>query len=606
MSSGAFARFKEDSSFLRFYLWKYRRGVGAGVASLLMVDLLELLPPILLMHAVDTVIQKKPAVHLLYCALAYLGIASVQALGRYGWRMYLIRSSMLAGRDLRQEYASHLFQLSSSFFDRRKIGDLMSVATSDVEAIRMAMGNGLLTFADAFFYLITVPIAMLWLSPKLTLIAMIPLPLIPWFVARNEQKIHQRFRKVQDSFSHLSALAQENLNGIRVVKAFAQEDKQLSRFRKAGENFIRLNMNLARVQTSFGPMLDFFMSLGLVLLLWVGGDSVITGAVSLGTFVAFQRYIQKMVWPMTAIGMAINFYQRSVVGSERLKEILAVKSDTPESTSAIGPRKIQGKIEFRNLSFRFPGTSSDVLKGVNLVIEAGQRISVIGEIGSGKSALLSLIPRLYPVQDGMLFIDDIDINHWPLEELRKQVGYVSQEVFLFSETVCENVAYGLHQWRSSVDSLDPIEGAAKLAQVHHDVQGLSAGYQTRLSERGVNLSGGQKQRLTIARAVAKNPAILVLDDALSSVDVQTEEQILQSLRSRSGRNTEIISAHRISTVRDADKIIVFDAGQVRQQGTHDELIMDRRGAYQVFLEQQQLSEDLEQLGDAYLAQGGNP
>ena len=595
------SKFREESSFLRHYIWKYRNFVVMGLGALLFVDILEVFPPIFLKGSVDVITERKPYHFLAYFALAYLVTSLLQGIGRYGWRMYLIRSSMLAGRDLRFKYSSHLFGLSASFFDKRRIGDLMSLATNDVDAVRMALGAGLLTFADSIFYFLTVPIAMFILSPKLALLALVPLPVIPWLVMRNEREIHTRFEKVQESFGKLAAMAQEDLTGIRVVKAFACEDTQLKRFREAGEEFIKLNLSFARVQSAFGPTLDFTMSMGLVLILFVGGQGVIGGAVTLGTFVAFQRYIQKMVWPMAAFGMAITFYQRAAASSNRMKEVLAVETDVPQNRhprlpasyrrgTSLAPWRTDGRVEFRHLSFAFPGTEREVLKDIDLIIEPGERVAFVGTMGSGKSALLGLLPRLYPVASGMLFVDGIDVNDWPLEELRRQVGFVAQDVFLFSETVTENVAYGLQEWMGTSGS---IEEATQLASVHEDVLGLVSSYSTRLGDRGVNLSGGQKQRITIARAIAKQPSILVLDDALSSVDVATEEKILCGLRERAGRNTEIIAAHRISTVKDADRIVVLEQGGIRQLGTHSELIVDRRAPYRRFYEQQRLKEDLE-------------
>jgi ATP-binding cassette subfamily B multidrug efflux pump len=613
-------RFLEESSFLREYLWKYRRWVAIGLLALITVDILEVLPPLLLKWAVDAAVERQPASELLWIAGVYFAVALAQAVCRYGWRMYLIRSSLFAGRDLRGRYAHHLFGLSMSFYDRRRVGDLMSLATNDVEAVRMALGAGLLTFADALFYFMTVPVAMYMLSPELTLLAFVPLPIIPLIVARNEKEIHDRFEKVQEGFGKVSALAQEALSGVRVTKAFAKEHAQMHRMGELGREFIRLNLNLARVDSAFGPTLDFAMSLGLVLLLYFGGRHLIEGgpdAVTLGTFVAFQRYIQKMVWPMAAIGMSISMYQRAVTSSGRLKEILKVQTDVPQPATSRRPQSSagasRGAIEFRHLSFGFPGAEKEILRGISLSVEPGERVAFVGAIGSGKSALLALLPRIYPVKPGMLFVDGIDINEWDLRELRAQVGYVSQDIFLFSETVLENVAYGLAgasgpaihapsapsapsstaSWLEAPSSISSIEQATQMAAVHDDVLGLVGSYRTRLGERGVNLSGGQKQRLTIARALAKQPSILVLDDALSSVDVQTEERILQGLRARPGRNTEIIAAHRISTIKDADRIVVLRDGAIDQQGTHRELIRDRGGIYYRFYEQQQLKSELE-------------
>lgn len=604
---GKWERFLKESAYIRHYIWKYRGYFAVGLFALVTIDILEIVPPWLLKLAVDIATGDRPITLLKWTVVGYLGTAVLQAIGRYGWRMYLTRASMFSGRDIRKNFAEHLFGLSQSFFDRRPIGDLMSLATSDVEAVRMMLGAGLLTLADSIFYFMTVPVAMYLLSPKLTLLSFLPLPVIPWLVMRNEREIHERYDLVQEQFSEISAMTQESLNGVRVLKAFAQEGAQTHRFKKECDQFFKLNLSLARVQSSFGPTLDFTMSLGMVLLLYVGGKELIqngdvAGALTLGTFVAFQRYIQKMVWPMAAFGMALSTYQRSVTSSKRLDDVHQSKTDVPEADAATVPQgaalnggptgwKTEGRIEIRNLSFRFPGTDKTVLNGLSLTIEPGERVAFVGSIGAGKSALLSLIPRLYPVESGMLFVDGVDVNRWNLKELRHQVGYVNQEVFLFSETVLENLAYSL-QGRTA-DSKDLIFEHTKLACVHDDVLGLVEGYQTRVGERGVNLSGGQKQRLTIARAIVKKPSILVLDDALSSVDVQTEEKILRGLKSRPGRNTELICAHRISTIQDADKIIVLERGQIIQQGKHHELLADRNSLYYRFVEQQHLRDELE-------------
>ena len=297
---------------------------------------------------------------------------------------------------------------------------------------------------------------------------------------------------------------------------------------------------------------------------------------------------------MTAVGLAITMYQRAKASSKRIDHVLAIQSDTPSPLKPLNPALMKGKIEFKNLSFKFPQSEEYVLKNISLKIEPGTRVAFLGTIGSGKSALLSLLPRLYPIERGMLFIDDIDINDWSLEDLRRQVGFVGQDVFLFSESVLENISFGLQEWTQKKEIyFDLAKEVTNLASVHEDIARFMNAYETKLGERGVNLSGGQKQRLTIARALAKNPCILVLDDALSSVDVQTEEMILASLRKREKRNTEIIAAHRISTVQDADLIVVIDKGIIRQLGTHNELLTDRRGAYRRYYEQQQLKEDLE-------------
>ena len=597
----------QNTRLLRAALKKYRKPMAIGLATLTLVDLLEVVPPLLLKDAVDAAVAGSATRALLRLAGLYLLVAFVQGLCRYAWRMYLIRSSMWAGRDLRNRLVDHLFGLSAHFYDRKRIGDLMSHATSDVEAIRMALGPGLLTFGDAVLYLLTVPVAMYVLSPRLTLFAMAPLLLIPFFVHWNQRKVHERFEALQESQSRISAVTQENLGGIRVVKAFAREDAQIQKFAALGEVHVQTSLSLARVQATFGPTLDFTMSLGLVALLYFGGKDVIGSVVTLGTFVAFQRYIEKMVWPMTALGMSVTYYQRALASSGRILELLEERTNVPDPVVpavSVAPRAAaRGKVEFRNLSFQFPGSDKKVLRDLNLVIEPGEKVAFLGAVGAGKSALLSLLVRLYPVERGMLFVDDIDVNDWSVKALRDQVGYVGQEVFLFSDTVAENLGYGVKNLVLPESGPHPlVQEAAQWAAVHDDVLGLSEGWGTRLGERGVNLSGGQKQRLTIARALARQPSILVLDDALSSVDVQTEERILQSLRSRNGRNTELVAAHRLSTVRDADRIITLVDGEFQQIGTHAELMKDRRGEYRRFHEQEQRREELE----SFIQDGGRP
>lgn len=597
------ASFREKTALLRSSLRKYRRLTLIGLLALVVVDLFEVAPPLLLKSAVDVATAGGPLAELREIALLYFAVAVVQAIGRYGWRMYLVRASMFAGRDVRSSFGAHLYALSSSFFDRRPIGDLMSLATTDVEAVRQALGPGLIVLGDALFYFLTVPVAMFWLSPKLTLISFLFLPVIPWLVLRNERLVHERYERVQESLSELSALTQEAFGGMRVTKGFAREDVQIRRFRAIAEEYVKRSLHLARVQTPFGPTLDFAMSLGMVILIFYGGSLVMepSSAVTLGTFVAFQRYIQKMIWPMAAMGMALNIFQRSITSSGRLQEVFAARSDVADTPSAkhFAPAATRGAIEFRGLTFRFPGTSRDVLRNIHLRVEPGERVAFVGTVGSGKSALLSLLPRLYPVSPGQVFVDGVDIVDWPLRELRQQVGYVGQDVFLFSESVLENLAYGFMS--GPVDT--PVEEATQLACVHDDILGLHRSYATPVGERGVSLSGGQKQRLTIARAILRQPPILVLDDALSSVDVQTEERILAGLRARPGRNTEVIAAHRISTIRDADRIVVLERGEIAQIGKHARLIAERGSIYARFYEQQRLREDLEAYS-ASLESGG--
>ncbi|MGE0615462.1 MAG: ABC transporter ATP-binding protein [Bacteriovoracia bacterium] len=614
-------RFLDESRLIRHYLWKYKGFVAAGLFALIVVDTLEIIPPLLLKETVDLVILPESAglfAKLAVFSLIYLGVVLVQAVCRYFWRMTLVRTSMLSGRDIRASFARHLVDLSPSFYDRRRIGDLMSLATNDTEAIRMAIGAGVIVLADAVFYLVTITAAMLWLSPKLTLIAFLPLPFIPFIVYWFERQIHARFGAVQESFAQVAALAQENIMGIRLVRAFANEDAQLGRFARAGRDYAAKSLRLARVQSAFDPSLDFIMSLGLVCLLAFGGPLVIGDVVTIGTFVAFQRYIQKMIWPMAAIGVTVTIYQRAVASGKRVAEVMAERTDVPEDATPSLPTRwvsggrAKGRVEWRRLNFAFPagpresGGGRPVLKDVSITVEPGQRVALLGRIGSGKTALLSTLPRLYPVADGQVFLDGVDVNRWPLAELRAQIGFVSQDVFLFSDSVAENIALGLAGLDDPTGRLAWAERFARLAAVDGDIARLPNGYQTMLGERGVNLSGGQKQRITLARAWARRPPVLVLDDALSAVDVETESKILGSLRAGDGAGAmaQIVAAHRISTIQDADQIYVLDGGEVVQAGRHAALLRERAGLYRRFYDQQRLAAELESYTEQLASQSG--
>jgi ATP-binding cassette subfamily B protein len=580
----------------------YRKMIVWGLVVLFAVDLLELVPPLILKAAVDQSLGGGTLREMFHLALAYLVVMALQGFGRYGWRILLIRSSMLAGRDLRERFAKHLQKLEASFYDKNRIGDLMSHSTQDTEAVRMALGPGLLTFADAIFYFLTVPVAMFLLSPKLTLLSLIPLPLIPLIVSRNEKLIHKRFGPVQNALGNISSQAQEGIQAVRVIKAFGRLDEATSRMRTQGEDYRLRALSLSRVQSAFGPSLDFFMSLGLVILLYFGGGWVMDETLSLGTFVAFQRYIQKLVWPMTALGLSVTHYQRGIASSDRLKAILAIEPDVtePKDPASLPPSfaptgwRTPGRLEWKQLSFSYPGTKKQVLHDFTLTLEPGMKLGVLGRIGSGKTTLLALLPRVYPIEDGKVFLDSIDLNRWPLKELRRQIGLVSQEVFLFSDTVLENVTLGLE--REMMDHRQiRFDHSTKLALIQKEIESLSFGRETLLGERGVNLSGGQKQRMTLARALAKDPSILLLDDALSSVDIQTEEQILEELRRdelQTRKRTRIFCAHRISTLRDSDWLLVLDQGRIIDQGTHASLMKKKSGFYFRMYEQQRLEEDL--------------
>lgn len=577
------------------YLIKYKRPVLIGLAALLLVDGLELVVPILLKRVVDELAAGNATQKMMIeFAAIYFGISVVQSYMRYLWRMYLVRASMLAGRDLRYTFMDHLFGLSPSFFDRAKVGDLISLSTNDTEAVRMALGPGLLTFADVVFYFLTVPVMMIWLSPYLALLLAIPLLSLPFWVSYCERRIRERFEKVQESFGKLSALAQENMSGIRLVRAFANEAEQIERFKTAGQEYMNLSLNLARIQSRLGPVLELFLSIGTVILILGGGWAVLQGAVSLGTFVAFQRYMKKLVWPMTAVGLVVTYLQRGAASSKRIEKVLSLESDLKQPTQnapgelAPGPRRIAGEILFNRLTFSYPNAALHrVLDDVSLRIQPGQRVGVLGSIGSGKSTLLSLVAHLYPIQRGQLQLDGVDINDWDIKNLRSQLAYVSQEPFLFSATLAQNVRLGSRNSQLALDQ------CLKSAALFDDVEGFLQGTETPVGERGVTLSGGQKQRLALARAISREAPVMLLDDALSSVDIQTEKKIVTELKQNQMQKVILLAAQRISTIKWCDQIVVLDRGKIVQQGTHRQLVRQKGTIYRRYCQMQKLQEEFE-------------
>lgn len=532
-------------------------------------------------------------------ALLYLALMFLVGLGRYGWRMYLARASHISGGERRDQFVVHLFSLSLPFFQRRRMGDLMSLATSDTDAIRTALGPGMLTLVDGIVLFIFGFCALLSMSWKLTLIAMIPFPLIPLIVTTFEKWIHDAHEETQEMAGVVSSFAQEAVGGIRVTKAFVVEQEIENRFQNLSLKLRKASLKLSKLTSSFGPLLDLTMTIGTLIFLVAGSKMFLNESISIGTFVAFSRYLQRLTWPMIAIGLALTHFQRGIASNRRLQE---VEEERPDVENAPTPKHIgdansgialKGAIEFRNLTFSYGGHGGEVLKNISLKINPGERIAIIGEIGSGKTTLVSLIPRLYPIEKGTLFIDGEDVCNYDLANLRHQIGFVSQDLFLFSDTVRENVLFGTES-RKLVNSSAHFEKAIHDAEVADDVSNMSERQNTIVGERGVMLSGGQKQRLCIARALSIDPQILILDDALSAVDVRTEEKLLLKLRSRRKHPvTEIVVAHRLSTIRDADRIVFLESGIIRQCGPHHELIQDQSGPYFRFYEQQRLKEELQ-------------
>ncbi len=573
---------------VREYFWKFKKPLGLGVLALALVDVLDVLPPLIIRQAVNALEKGEGYTVLLWMAVAFLVAAAFQGLFRYFWRKYFIGTSHLTAYDLRGRLYKHLQGLSYAFFSRSKTGDLMSRLTNDIDEIRQMFGIGFLLLMDALFYFMSVPFIMLWMSPTLTMYVLIPLPAIPLFVVYLGRWIHERSLKVQERLADLSAKCQENFSGIRVVKAFRKEDAEIRTFGAQNRGLLGDNLRLAALEAGFHPALELAMGIGIFMLIYSGGHRAITGEITIGDFVAFQAYLLKMVWPMTAIGLTMNLYQRGLASMSRSAEILAEKPEVSDSPGAESDHPIRGDIEFRDLCFSYPGASQPALDHVSFRLPAGRTLGLVGPVGSGKTSLLHLLLRLYDVPPGKIFLDGRDIREYPIKSLREAFGFVPQDNFLFSETVFENIAFGM---RGKPDPAKA-EECAKIAQIADEIHALPDGMETLLGERGVNLSGGQKQRVSLARALARDPVVLIMDDATSAVDTDTEERLVRDLAWTLNARTGIIVSHRLVSVQHADLIVYLNEGRVVETGSHQELL-EAGGAYFRMWEKQKIRTELE-------------
>jgi ATP-binding cassette subfamily B protein len=569
------------------YLARYRRGISLGMLCLLMGKVAAAMAPQVLRITVDDLTVSVTTGKLLFYAGLIVGIAVVEGFFRFWMRRLLIGVSRYVEYDLRSDFFSHLQRMSPSFYQRWRTGDLMSRASNDIAAVRMVLGPGIMYPAETSVITVAALIFMLFISVELTLVSLAVMPIVSYSVKKFGSVIHKRFESIQAKMSDISALVQENLSGMRVVKAYSQETHQQDKFEKENREYLRRNIGLVKVWGAFYPLLSVFIGMGSVLVLWWGGHLVVRDEITLGELVAFFAYLGMLTWPMIAFGWVVNIYQR---GAASMKRLAAVWREPAELTDAPDARRdvaIRGRIELRDVSFRYNG--APVLEAVRLTVEPGQTVAVVGRTGSGKTSLVSLIPRLYDTTEGSVLVDGVDVRRLPLADLRRSVGFVPQESFLFSETVGQNIAFGRP---SAAD--EEIAGAADVSGLAGDIADFPGGYETMVGERGITLSGGQRQRATIARALVTDPPILILDDALSSVDTQTEERILSQLRGIMRQRTTLIVSHRISTIKEADVIVVLDEGCIVEKGTHDELLA-RGGIYAGLYQKQLLEEELERI-----------
>jgi ATP-binding cassette subfamily B protein len=578
------------------YALRYRRDFLLGLTYVAITRAITLAAPTVLGHAVDDLQQGVTVLKLGGYGGLLLAIGIVGGVFLFLMRRVIIGASRRIEFDMRSDFFAHLERLPLEYFQRHRTGDLMSRATNDLNAVRMMMGPAVMYSTSTALTFVVALARMLAIDARLTLIALIPLPFVSISVKYFGSAIHGRFEDIQSQLSDISAVVQESLSAVRVVRAYRQERTELERFERSNQEYLDRNRRLIMLQGFFFPSMTFFLGLGALLVLWIGSRDVINGRITLGEFVAFNAYMTMLSWPMIAFGWVTNMLQRGMASWKRMLEVLDAPPAAADSPASVDrhPETIRGDIEFRDLTFSYG--DRPVLCRINARIEAGQTVALVGPTGSGKSTLISLIARLYEPPRGSVFVDGTDVRDMPLSKLRGSIGFVPQEPFLFSDTLANNVAFGLDA--DTPDRAEAPSGAARdqriaeasaVARLDKDVADFPRGFATMIGERGITLSGGQKQRAAIARAVILDPRILILDDALSAVDTYTEEEILSRLRGVMRRRTSIIVSHRISTVREADQILVLDDGRIAERGTHAELV--RANGLYASLHRKQLLED---------------
>ena len=571
--------------FLKKNLWRY----ALGVVFLILVDACEVIVPRILGPITDGLangtMDYKGLMRYVWLLTAVGAFAMVN---RFLWRWFVNRTSRKADYHMRKMLFDKFMSLSERYYTQNKTGDLMAHATNDIRAVRESLGSGtVLTFDSLFLTIATTIMLFISVPTKLALLGLVPFPMIAVAVFFFGKVINKRFKEVQESFSELTDSAQESFSGIRVIKGFAQEELETDNFMKSAKKNFDKNVALMKVDAVFDPMINMFATLAFVIAIWKGGSMVANGEITLGSFVMFYSYLGSLVWPMIGMGWVINIIQRGMASAARLNKIFMEVPDIKDAPDSVGHFEFKGSIRIEDLTFSYePDGTRPVIKHLSANVKAGQVLAIVGRLGSGKSSLASVLTRLYNPPEGTVFIDGVDINKIPVSTLRKQIGCVPQESFLFSTTIRDNIAFSDHDLSDA-----EVERYAKIAHIYDDIIEFPAKFGTMVGERGVTLSGGQKQRVAIARALIHRPRIVILDDCLSAVDTQTEESILTALGEELKGHTSIIISHRISTIKHADEIIVLDDGDVIERGRHDELV-ELGGTYADMYSRQLLEEEL--------------